>query len=330
MAKTPWVQKQVPSRAGGRRRLLLALVPLFLILSACGADSTADDDDQDLAAEDDTTPNPNAATEAPTASAAPSTAGVDCEPAVSDDVLIQPGVLTMAVNATIPPVQFINENGDLAGMRVELGEALAEEMCLEPEWINIAFDAMIPGLENGRWDVINTGLFFTEERAELMELVPYELQAISISVPADNEASISSTADLAGLAVGVEVGGYEEQQIRAINDEQVESGLEPMDIRTFNTFADAYQTLQAGQINAVVSVDATATFYQEEGDFDRAISGIAGSPASLAFVSTELAEASAEALTALMESGTYDAIFDEYGVSKIMQWDDWPGDFRVY
>lgn len=253
----------------------------------------------------------------------------ECEPEVDPSLLLRPDTLIMSINATIPPVQFIDDDGELQGMRVELGEEIARRLCLEPEWVNIQFDAMIPGLEGDRWDMINTGLFFTEERADLMELVPYELQAISISVPTGDSDDVSTMEDLAGKTVGVEIGGYEEQQIRRINDEQVEAGLEPMDIRTFNTFADAYQTLRAGQIEAVVSVDATAKWYQDRGDFERAISGIAGSPASLAFKNTELAQQVADILNEMLEDGYYDELFDEYGVAKITNWEEWNGSFEV-
>jgi polar amino acid transport system substrate-binding protein len=215
-------------------------------------------------------------------------------------------------------------------MRVDLGVEIAKRLCLEPDWVNIQFDAMIPGLQGERWDMINTGLFYTEERAELMELVPYELQAISISVLKDNPAGVSTTEDLAGMIVGVEVGGYEERNIKEINDEQVAAGLESMDIKTFNTFADAYQALKAGQLEAVVSVDATAKYYQDRGDFARAISGLKGSPASLAFKSTEVAEMVRDVLNEMMEDGTYDAIFDQWGVAKITGWEKWNGEFEVY
>lgn len=253
----------------------------------------------------------------------------ECESEVDPSLLVRPGRLIMSINATIPPVQYIDENGELQGMRVELGEEIARRLCLEPEWVNIQFDAMIPGLQGNRWDMINSGMFFTEERAELMELIPYELQAISISVPTGNEDGVSTMEDLAGRTVGVEIGGYEEQQIRRINDEQVEAGLETMDIRTFNTFADAYQALRAGQLEAVVSVDGTAKWYQDRGDFERAVSGIAGSPASLGFKSMELAQHVASVLNEMMEDGSYDQIFDEYGIAKITDWEQWNGSFEV-
>jgi len=238
-------------------------------------------------------------------------------PALGVPPLLQEGKLVMAVNATLPPVQFVDEDGELQGLRVELGEEIARRLGLEAEWVNIQFDAMIPGLEGDRWDMINTGLFFTEERAEMLELVPYELQAISLSVPEGNPEGIDSPEALAGRAVAVEIGGYEERNIREINDAQVASGLEPMDIRTFNTFAEAYQALAAGQVEVVVSVDAVAKFYQDEGNFEQAVSGLAGSPASLAFKNRPLAEAVATVLNEMKADGFYGELFDRYGVAPI-------------
>lgn len=258
------------------------------------------------------------------------TAVPECVPVVEPKGNLIKGELIMSINATIPPVQYIDENGELQGMRVELGEEIAKRLCLKPVWVNIQFDAMIPGLQGKRWDMINTGLFYTEERAKLMYLIPYELQAISISVPTGNPNKVTKTEDLAGLKVGVEIGGYEERNIKAIDEEQVKNGLKPMTIQTFNTFAEAYQALKSGQIDAVTSVDATAKFYADQGNFDRAIAGLRGSPASLAFVDPDLAETVNTVLQGMLDDGTYDKIFDDYGVAKVVGWENWDGKFKVW
>jgi polar amino acid transport system substrate-binding protein len=238
-------------------------------------------------------------------------------PAVTPPALVRPGKLVVATNATLPPVQYIDEKGNLQGMRIELGNEIAKRLGLEINWVNIQFDAQIPGLQGGRWDLIVTGLFFTPERAKLMYLVPYELQAISISVPKGNAKKLMQPGDLAGRPVAVEIGGYEERQVRRINDEQVKAGAKPMDIRTFNTFAESYQALRAGQVDAVVSVDAVAKFYQDKGEFERAMSGIAGSPATIAAKSKDLAQAVLKVMNDMKADGSYDALFDRYGVSKM-------------
>jgi polar amino acid transport system substrate-binding protein len=238
-------------------------------------------------------------------------------PVVTPPAVVRPGKLVVATNATLPPVQYIDEKGNLQGMRIELGNEIARRLGLEINWVNIQFDAQIPGLQGGRWDLIVTGLFFTPERAKLMYLIPYELQAISISVPKGNPKKLLQQSDLAGRPVAVEIGGYEERQIRRINDELVKAGAKPMDIKTFNTFAESYQALRAGQVEAVVSVDAVAKFYQDKGEFERAMSGIAGSPATVAAKSKDLAQAVLKVMNDMKADGYYDALFDRYGVSKV-------------
>lgn len=231
--------------------------------------------------------------------------------------LLNAGKLVAATNATIPPYQFIDSSGKLQGLRIELAEEIAKRLGVKMEWVNVGFETHIPGLQSGRWDASITGMFFTPERAKILYLIPYELQAISISVPKGNPGKIASPRDLAGKRVAVEIGGYEFRQINRLNDEQKAAGLPAMDIRTFSTFADAYQAMRAGQVEAVVSVDVTAKFYQDRGEFERAVSGLAGSPATLAFRSKDVASAVLRVLNEMRGDGAYDRLLDKWGAAKM-------------
>jgi polar amino acid transport system substrate-binding protein len=231
--------------------------------------------------------------------------------------LVKGGEFTAATNATIPPYQFVDASGKLQGMRIELGEELAKRLGLKMTWVNVGFETHIPGLQSGRWDVSITGMFFTPERAKILYLIPYEYQAISVAVPKGNPQKITSPKDLAGKRVAVEIGGYEFRQITSINEEQVKAGEKPIEIRTFSTFADAFQALRAGQVDAVVSVDVNAKYYQDRGDFERAVSGLRGSPATLAFQKKEVAMAVLKALNDMRQDGAYDKLMDKWGAAKM-------------
>lgn len=241
----------------------------------------------------------------------------DCKPAVPDSALVKPGTLVMSTNPTLPPLQFVDQSGELKGMRVELGKEVAKRLCLTPEYIRIEFSAMIPGLQAGRWDMINTGIFFTPERAKLMYMIPYEQQAISISVPNADKDAISKPEDLDGKTIGVEIGGFEETKAKALNEELKAKGLKGLTIRTFDNFALAYQALRAGQVEAVVSIDGVAKEYADRGDFARAISGLYATPVSLAFKNKELANAVLKALKEMQADGSYQKLFDSYGVVPV-------------
>ena len=231
--------------------------------------------------------------------------------------LVKAGEFTAATNATIPPYQFVDASGKLQGMRIELGEELAKRLGLKMTWINVGFETHIPGLQGGRWDVSITGMFFTPERAKILYLIPCEYQAVSISVNKGNPQKVASTKDLAGKRVAVEIGGYEFRQITTINEEQVKAGDKPIEIRTFNTFADAFQALRAGQVDAVVSVDVNAKYYQDRGDFERVISGLRGSPATMAFRNKDVALAVVKLLNDMRKDVTYDKLIDKWVAAKI-------------
>lgn len=240
-----------------------------------------------------------------------------CEPKVAAANLVKAGTLTMSTNPTLPPMQFVNQQGELKGMRIELGEEIAKRLCLKPEYIRIEFSAMVPGLQAGRWDMINTGIFYTEERAKIMHMILYENQAISISVAKGNPLGIAKPDDIAGRTIGVEIGGFEERKSKELAEEVKKKGLKEATIRTFDNFTTAYQALRAGQVEGVVTIDATAKEYQDRGDFTRALSGLFPTPVSLALKNKPLADAVTGVLNEMRKDGSYQKLFERYGLAPV-------------
>ncbi|MFK7893094.1 MAG: transporter substrate-binding domain-containing protein, partial [Granulosicoccus sp.] len=59
---------------------------------------------------------------------------------------VEAGKLTMSINATLPPRQYIDASGELKGMHPDLGNEIAKRLCLEPVYTNVPFEVQIPGL----------------------------------------------------------------------------------------------------------------------------------------------------------------------------------------
>ena len=247
--------------------------------------------------------------------------------------LVTPGKLTMSINLTIPPRQYIDETGKPRGLNVELGEEIAKRLCLEPEYMNVGFEVQIPGLANKRWDMVNTGMYYTPERAKIMQMVPYVVNALAIIVQKGNPLGVTGYDELAGQPVGSEIAGFADKLLREINDAQVAKGFAPMDVRAFNTFAEAFAALGAGQVKAVFGPDATAVYFAQRGAFDIGANGLnPGLPSSFGFDAGNvgLANAVRDALSAMAADGTYQRMMDAYGAAKIELWDKYDGDFRVF
>jgi polar amino acid transport system substrate-binding protein len=239
------------------------------------------------------------------------------QPKIAPPNIIKAGTLIMSINPTLPPLQYVDDKGELKGMRVELANECSKRLGLAPEYIRTEFATMIPGLAARRWDMINTGIFWTEERSKLMYMVPYEQAAISFLAAKGNPLGLKTVDDLAGKRISVELGGIEERRTREVADMVVKKGLKPINVLTFNNFAEAFQALRAGQADAATSIDATAMFMQNRGDFTRAISGVFPQTACFAFANKLLAEAIVGALNEVKKDGYYDKLLDQFGVLKM-------------
>ena len=242
---------------------------------------------------------------------------VQAQPKIAPPNIIKAGTLVMSINPTLPPLQYVDDKGELKGMRVELANECCKKLGLAPEYIRTEFATMIPGLAAKRWDMINTGIFWTEERSKLMYMIPYEQAAISFLAAKGNPLGMKTVEDLAGRKISVELGGIEERRTREVADMVAKKGLKPVTVMTFNNFAEAFQALKAGQSDAATSIDATAMFMQQRGDFTRAISGVFPQTACFAFANKPLADAVVGALNDLKKDGFYDKLLDQYGVLKI-------------
>lgn len=223
----------------------------------------------------------------------------------------------MSINPTLPPQQFVDSRGELQDLNVELARAAAAKMCLQPVFLRMDFPPMVPGLRAGRFDTFNTGLFWTEERSRLFYLVPYAQQAISIYTLPNSTLQITKFDDLAGRTVGVETGTYNERKSREANDEMVSRGLRPANFRTFSTASETVAALRAGQREAAINIDETANEMVTRGIARIHVRTLFGTDITFAFRSKALAEVFAAALNELKADGTYNSLFEKFGMTRL-------------
>src|SRR5471030_601536 len=137
-----------------------------------------------------------------------------CTPKVDKSHLTEAGKLMLSVNPTLPPQQFVNEKGELQGLNVEMGKDIARRLCLEVVFVRMDFPAMVPALRDGRFDGIDTGMFWTEERSKMMYLITHAQQALSVFVPADSKLTVGSLENLGGHVVGIEAATNNERKVK--------------------------------------------------------------------------------------------------------------------
>lgn len=242
-----------------------------------------------------------------------------CKPVVTvaPSELMEAGKLTFTTNPTLPPMQYVDSTGKLLGMNIDLGEEMAKRLCLTMNFIRMDFQAQAPALRGGRSDGIHTGMFWTEERSKAMFLVPYGMTGLDLVSAPNKKIALTSPDDVSGLAVGVEADSYMDRWLRDRQKINEAKGAKPLRIQAFPTTADAMAALRAGQVDLIAPPDYTGKDYVRRGQASMALASQGGTPTAMAFRSRPLAEAIATVLNGMAQDGTYDKLFDKYGVTKL-------------
>src|ERR687887_411235 len=117
----------------------------------------------------------------------------------------QKGALKVAADATYAPNEFIGPNGKtVEGMDADLAAALAGVMGLKANVVNGTFDAIIPGLANGKYDLGMSSFTDTKEREKTVDFVTYFSAGTSFYVKAQGGPTVGSLAQACGHTVAVE------------------------------------------------------------------------------------------------------------------------------
>ncbi|NPC55966.1 ABC transporter substrate-binding protein [Caenimonas soli] len=240
-----------------------------------------------------------------------------CVPTIPKADLISEGKLMLSTNPTLRPLQYVDSSGELKGMNIDLANELAKRLCLKADLVRMDFPAMIPALKAGRFDGINTGMFFTEERAKLMWAVPYAMSAIDIVAAPGSKVSLASADAISGVSVGVETDSYQERWLREREKDNVAKGRKSIKILAFPTASDVMAALRAGQFDIAAFPSYAGNAFVKNGQAVMVLPEQGGSPTMMSFRSKSVADAVVKAYNDMMKDGTYDRILDQYGMTKL-------------
>ena len=255
--------------------------------------------------------------------AGPVLAQAGCKP--PDDVkLVTPGVLTATTSPTVPPLQSIDESGNIVGMDMDLGTMIGAKLCLPVKYIASEFVTMIPALKSGRYDMIDTFMYYTPERAAQIHMIPYGAATNSIVVRTGTNAG-ATMEDFSGKRLGTQLGSMDDKNARTVDKALTDARKLGIEIHTFPSYADVLQALSAGQVDgAIVSTDS-AYYYKSQGAtfFSIAASGLDPHLETIGFADPVLAQKAADALNDMKADGSYDTLLGKFHHCAL------PGPFKV-
>jgi polar amino acid transport system substrate-binding protein len=224
------------------------------------------------------------------------------------------GTLTVASEAEYAPNEFIAPDGHtVIGMDPDLVKALGAVMGLKTTVVNSTFEAIIPGLAAGRYDVGASSFTDTKEREKTVDFVTYLSVGQAFLTKANGGPKPNTLADLCGHKVSVEKGTVELEEAEKQNTKCKAAG-KPITLLIFPGQNDANLALSSGRAE-IDYADSPIIAYQVRklGVSVRSSPTFGAAPYGLALPKGNgMAKPVLEALKVLMANGAYTAILKKW------------------
>lgn len=246
--------------------------------------------------------------------------GDDAAPAAGGPGLLEQlkrtGVARIAI-ANEPPYTEIKPDGSVTGAEPEVARAVLKRLGIKQvEGVVTPYDAMIPGLQARRWDVITAGLFMKQSRcAEILYSEPTVVSTESFAVKPGNPLKLKKLADVLEkpeLKVGVLSGAFEDgilkqKKVPGKQTVRVEDGR------------GGIEALGAGRIDAFLLPTLSLEALEKDGDFEVTAPiddvPVAGAGHGFRKKDTAFRDAYNREYAAIKDSGELDRILRPFGFS---------------
>lgn len=237
---------------------------------------------------------------------------------------IEPGKLTVAVAAYVPPLAYVPEGETLpAGTEPNIGSLIAEGLGLEYNPVVVAWADWPLGIQSGKYDLITSNVTVTEERKELFDFASYRQDLLGFYVKADSDIDrIEEAADISGLKIVVGSGTNQEQVLLKWNEELEADGKAPAELQYYDDNAAATLALQSGRVDASFGPNATAAWAARETGDTKLVGIVPGGwplAASIAAGTAKgngLIEPVNIVLNELIANGKYAEVLDAWGLDS--------------
>lgn len=228
------------------------------------------------------------------------------------------GTLIVAADASYAPNEFIAPDGHtVVGMDADLVKALGTVMGLKATVSNVKFDAIIPGLASGRYDLGASSFTDTKMREKTVDFVDYFTAGESFYTKAQGGTTIASIADLCGHTVAVETTTTEQMDAQTQSGKCKKAGKPAVTVLVFPDQNAANLALASGRAQLGFADTPVAAYQVKKtnGQFKLVGQTFASAPYGLAVPKNSgLDKAVLAALEVLMKNGMYTSILTHWGV----------------
>lgn len=168
------------------------------------------------------------------------------------------GVLNVGTEAAYVPYEFFKD-GKIVGYDIDIADQIMGKMGIKANFIDTAWNGIIPALYAGKFDCIISGMTMTKERAEkILFTQPYADASLMVLLRAD-ESRIKTAEDLSGKTIGVQLGSAAASKMKDFEADKLKKAGKPgfTDIKQYEHYPEAYQDLLNKRTDAVINSRST-------------------------------------------------------------------------
>lgn len=156
--------------------------------------------------------------------------------------VLDAGELTVVGSGGYPPFNYIDDNGDVIGFDVEVGQEIADRLGVSLNYVTGEWAGLIEGLRNERYDAILGSMAITDSRLESVNFTdPYYYSGAQLVVSKDS--GITDPSEMAGMKIAV---------VTATNYEQDAEALEA-ELKLYDDDNSTLLELISGRVDGVIT-----------------------------------------------------------------------------
>lgn len=224
------------------------------------------------------------------------------------------GELLVGTEGTYAPFTFHDESGKLTGFDVEIAEEIASRLGVKAKFMETQWDAMFPGLDSERFDMIANQVGIKPERQEKYDFSePYISSSAVLVTQADNN-DVKSFKDIKGLKSAQSLTSNYGEMAKSYGAELV--GVEG--------FIQAIELLNSNRVDVTINDKLTVLDFQKqkpEANIKVVAEADDAAQSGLMFRkgSETLVEAVNDALNEMIEDGTYNEISEKWFGENVLE-----------
>ena len=225
-------------------------------------------------------------------------------------------VVVVTENA-YPPLQFMDKSGAAVGWEYDAMVEIAKRLNITVSYQNTSWDAMIPAVSEGQYDLGMTGITIKDERKELVDFSDPYMRSEMLMIVRGDEARFTDAASFAAmpdLLVSAQPGT---SPFYAAVYNILDGNEENARIIKFETFGAGLEALKAGDVDLTLSDSTAANGYVGASNGGLKIIGAPLASEDFGFIfpkGSDLAAPMNAAIASMKADGTMDALNQKWFV----------------